>query len=316
MAKRTTAEHHDRYFQVHHFMAKTDAWRALTAPARAVYVQIGLRYNGSNNGRIEYSVRDAASECILARDTAGRAFKELVGFGFIEETRRGSFSCKTRIASEWRLTAFKCNLTNSPKSCLFMQCGAQALASRHSRSRPQAGRRQSQTTASQTQDTVPNDGRDCPKRRPVASELSQTTASQFANCPKRRPVGADSEGSTVLNDGTHIIYHSPWASGPVAQPPANDAPTPPQPNAKKSARKPKGRGDDLTVVQPPSHGPTEPRRPADDAPTPDGALPPNAPSDRPAAPPKLVWTRPVVRELTGAEAIMRRAATLAAEQRQ
>jgi hypothetical protein len=294
-------------------MAKTDAWRALTAPGRAVYIQIGLRYNGSNNGRIEYSVRDAASECILAKDTASRAFKELVDLGFIAETRRGSFSCKTRIASEWRLTAFKCNLTNSPKSCLFMQRGEQARASRHSRSRPQSSRRQSQTTPSQTQGTVPNDGRDCPKRRPVASELSQTTPSQFANCPKRRPVEAVLGGSTVPNDGTHIIYHPLEASGPAAQPPADDAvtpPTPAQPNTKKSARKPKGRGDDLPVVQPPSHGPTEPRSLGDEG-----------EDDAPhvaAAParPKLIWTKPVIRELTGAEAIMRRAETLALEQQQ
>jgi hypothetical protein len=31
----------DRYFQLHHYMLKTDAWRGLSAPARAVYIQIG-----------------------------------------------------------------------------------------------------------------------------------------------------------------------------------------------------------------------------------------------------------------------------------
>jgi hypothetical protein len=312
MAKRTAAEHHDRYFQVHHFMAKTDAWRALTAPARAVYIQIGLRYNGGNNGKIQYSVRDAAAECTLAKDTASRALRELVELGFVEETRRGSFSCKTRIASEWRLTAFKCNLDNTPKSCLFMQRGEQARASRHSRSRPQAGRRQSQTTPNQTQDTVPNDGRDCPKTRPVDSKLSQTTPSQFANCPKRRPVEAVLGGSTVPNDGTLIIYHPTGASGAAAQPPADDAPTrrtPAQPNTKKSARKPKGRSDDLTVVQPPTHGPNEPRGPADEG---EAAAPHVATAP---ARPKLVWTKPIIRELFGAEAIMRRAEIALEEQR-
>ena len=44
-------ERRDRYFQLHHNMLKSDAWKALTAPARAVYVQLGLRYNGSNNGK-------------------------------------------------------------------------------------------------------------------------------------------------------------------------------------------------------------------------------------------------------------------------
>ena len=38
-----------------------------------------------------------------------------------------------------------------------------------------------------------------------------------------------------------------------------------------------------------------------DAPTPNRASHPNAPSDRSAAPTKLAWTKPVVRELFGEE---------------
>lgn len=307
MAKRTAAEHHDRYFQVHHFMAKTDAWRALTAPARAVYLQIGLRYNGGNNGKIQYSVRDAASECILAINTASRAFKELIALGFIEETRHGSLSRKTRIASEWRLTAFKCNLTDTPKSCLFMQRGEQARASRHSRSRPQSGRRLSQTTISQEQAPVSNDGRDCLKTRSVASKLYQTTISQNPECLKRRSVKPVFGGSPVSNDGTLIIYQVGDRSEIAAQAPADAAPTPPtpaQPNTKKSAPRPKGRSDDLTVAQPPSHRPNELRRPADEA---------EAAAPHVAVRPK--WTKPIIRELTGAEAIMRRAEIALGEQR-
>jgi hypothetical protein len=129
----------DRYFTLHHFMLETDAWKALSAPARAVYIQIGFRYNGCNNGKIALSVRDAASECGLAKDTANRAFKELVDLGFIEETRHGGFSHKTRIASEWRMTAYQCDLTGNVKSVLFMHRGAQARDHRLARSRPQEG---------------------------------------------------------------------------------------------------------------------------------------------------------------------------------
>jgi Helix-turn-helix domain len=195
-------ERHDRYFQLHHYMMKTDAWRALSTAARAVYIAIGSRYNGSNNGRLACSVREAAIECNLARDTAARAFKELIDLGFIEETRHGSFSRKTNVASEWRLTAFYCDLTKAAKTCAFMQRSAQARDKRHPRSRPQTGRR-SQTTASETLSPVPNDGRECPKRRPARS---QTTASDSANWPKRRPAKPVLGGSPVLNDGTHIIY--------------------------------------------------------------------------------------------------------------
>lgn len=88
-------ERQDRYFQLHHYMLKTNAWGALSPAARVVYVQIGYRYNGSNNGRITFSVREAATECNLAKNTAHRAFNELIDLGFIEETRHGSLSRKT-----------------------------------------------------------------------------------------------------------------------------------------------------------------------------------------------------------------------------
>jgi hypothetical protein len=136
MAKRQDPKP-DRYFQIHHYMLKTDAWRALSAAARAVYTQLGARYTGSNNGKLSFSVREAAAECDIANNTAGRCFKELVDLGFIEATRLGGFSCKTRIASEWRLTAFRCDLTGAAKTCAFMHRGKQARDSRQSRSRPQ-----------------------------------------------------------------------------------------------------------------------------------------------------------------------------------
>ena len=134
MVKRTS-ERKDRYFQVHYYMVVTEAWRALSAPARAVYIQMGSRYSGSNNGRIAFSVREAAAECNIATNTAARVFKELIALGFIEETRHGGLSRKTRMASEWRLTAFRCDLTGATKSCLFMQRVAAARGHRLSQTR-------------------------------------------------------------------------------------------------------------------------------------------------------------------------------------
>jgi hypothetical protein len=75
--KRSKEERLDRYFQVHHYMMKTDAWKALSAAARAVYIAIGFRYNGANNGRIACSVRDAASECNIAPGTAAGPSRNL-----------------------------------------------------------------------------------------------------------------------------------------------------------------------------------------------------------------------------------------------
>jgi hypothetical protein len=222
MAKKSKDSHHVRLYD---YLLKTSAWLGLSAGARAIYIQIAFRYYGSNNGRIAYSCRDAARECNLARDTAHRAFKELVDAGFIEETLHGGLSRKTRIASEWRLTAHKCDLTGSLSSNLFMTRGVLVNENRKHRSRPQTSRanavRLSQTTASETPEPVLNDGRECPKRRPV---LSQTGASQSPECPKRRPVKAVFEPSPVLNDGTHLIYQGYAANDESASKPPEPSP--------------------------------------------------------------------------------------------
>jgi hypothetical protein len=161
-----------RYFQLHHSMLKSDAWKALTAPSRAVYIQLGLRYNGSNNGKIPCSAREAANECRLNKDTASRAFKELIELGFIDETRHGSLSRKTRIASEWRLTAFRCDLTGEAAPL-------------------------SETRDSQELSPALNDARSktaaCPKRGTVKNVgLSQTKGSA---CPKQGTVPVGNEGT-------------------------------------------------------------------------------------------------------------------------
>jgi hypothetical protein len=257
----------DRYFQVHHYMLKSDAWRALSAPARAVYIAIGSRYNGVNNGRLSCSVRDAATECNLAINTASRALRELIDLGFIEETRHGSLSKKTRVASEWRLTAFRCDLTGALKTCLFMQRGTQARASRQSRTRSP---RLSQTTIS----AVSNDDHECLK---TDNSLYQTTISDSAECLKRRSVEPVFEGPPVSNEGTHIIYHVEVASQAAL--------------------------DGEEIAAPPSLA-----TPVPDAPTPDGSPPANSPTPSGVAPPRLVWTKPVVRELEEEAALASRAA--------
>jgi hypothetical protein len=51
-----------RHVRLYHSMLKSSAWKSLTANARAIYIEMASRYGGpgSNNGRIPYSVRDAA----------------------------------------------------------------------------------------------------------------------------------------------------------------------------------------------------------------------------------------------------------------
>jgi hypothetical protein len=242
------AEKKDRYFQLHHYMLKTGAWKALSAPARAVYIQIGSRYDGFNNGKIALSVRDAANECDMASNTANRAFHELVERGFIEETRHGGLSRKTRIASEWRLTAYKCDLTGALKTCAFMHRGGPAYSSYTPLKRGPSpvsinSRSLSQTTAS----PVSNNSRECLK---ILYSLSQSIHADPPECLKQPPVLAVFGGPPVSNNYTHIVYQSQRSVEPHPHP---------------------------------------------------------APAIITSPPAKLPWTKPVVRELFGDEARVRRA---------
>ena len=68
------------------------------------------RYNGSNNGRISYSVREGAAALHVSKGSVKNWLDVLQERGFIVCTRRGAFSLKvTRDASEWRLTEYNCD---------------------------------------------------------------------------------------------------------------------------------------------------------------------------------------------------------------
>ena len=100
---------------------RSTAWHSLDAVARAVYVQIGYAYNGSNNGRIIVSVRMLADELGISKDTAAKKIHFLVERGFIAVVKQGAFSMKMRHAAEYRITAFKCDITGALASKEFMR---------------------------------------------------------------------------------------------------------------------------------------------------------------------------------------------------
>jgi hypothetical protein len=85
-----------------HYLMQSEAWKSLGAIPRAVYLDMAKRHNGSNNGRIGYSIRAAVSELKIGLATASRAIAALEDRGFIVPTAKGAFSLKARHASEWR----------------------------------------------------------------------------------------------------------------------------------------------------------------------------------------------------------------------
>ena len=110
--KRTTSE---RYVRLTHRMMQTQAWRSLDGVARAIYLELAALYNGRNNGSVGLSVRQAAQAVGVSKATAARAMLLLQDRGFIAAVSKGRFD-RSRHATEWRLTEFKCDLTGQPAS--------------------------------------------------------------------------------------------------------------------------------------------------------------------------------------------------------
>jgi len=72
-----------------------------------VLIAVMSLYNGSNNGRIGLSCRQAAKRCNINKDTANRAFKRLVELGFLKQTSEGSFDYKVCHSPTWEVTEFE-----------------------------------------------------------------------------------------------------------------------------------------------------------------------------------------------------------------
>jgi hypothetical protein len=102
-----------RHVRLYHWMMQTAAWKGLSGNQRAIYVEMAARYNGSNNGRIPYSVRDAAAALRIGKATAARDLIVLQKRGFIVPVMKGAFSLKQKHATEWRLTEFNCDVTGA-----------------------------------------------------------------------------------------------------------------------------------------------------------------------------------------------------------
>lgn len=72
-----------RHVQLSEWLQATEAWSTMSPGPRALYVEIKRRFNGSNNGHIIFSHRDAAQALNVHRNTVGAWFQELQSRGFI-----------------------------------------------------------------------------------------------------------------------------------------------------------------------------------------------------------------------------------------
>ena len=97
-----------RHVRLYEWFLASEAWQSLDSVARSLYIEVARRYRGpdSNNGKIPYSVREAAMLLRVGKTTANKAFLMLIDRGFIVLKQDSGFNRKGRVAREWLLTEF------------------------------------------------------------------------------------------------------------------------------------------------------------------------------------------------------------------
>ena len=95
---------HAKHVRLYGSMMDSAAWRNLPPTARCVWLELKRRYNGSNNGEIPLSCREAAKLVNVSKDTAARALRMLQERGFAKIGRPSGFNVKIRLSTRWILT--------------------------------------------------------------------------------------------------------------------------------------------------------------------------------------------------------------------
>jgi len=106
-----------RHVQLPEWVQSSEAWGALKPGPRALYIEIKRRFNGSNNGRIILSHREAAKSLSVHRNTVGPWFDALEERGFIRMTQAPHLGPSgVGQTSHWALEELPCDdMKSAPK---------------------------------------------------------------------------------------------------------------------------------------------------------------------------------------------------------
>lgn len=93
-----------QYIGLPYSMLKHPSFRALSADAFRVLIEMHLGFHGMNNGQIGFSLRQAQICLKSGSERAKRAIDQLQDYGFIVCHSNSSFNMKTKRAREWEIT--------------------------------------------------------------------------------------------------------------------------------------------------------------------------------------------------------------------
>jgi hypothetical protein len=123
-----------KFVQIWHEVIESAAYQSLSVYAKAALVEICNRYNGVNNGKIPFSLREMRKRLGTGQHQVAAALRALVEHGLIAVEHLGWFSSDHCHSTEWRITF---QPTDKPATNEFRNwkpdsaAGAAALAQSH-----------------------------------------------------------------------------------------------------------------------------------------------------------------------------------------
>lgn len=111
---------YEAHIRLHRGVTNSEAWKTLSCEATRLLLLIWARHNGTNNGSIAYSHRQARANLRVGFRKVKAAFEELQEKGFLVCRSKGSFDYKVAAgegrASEWEITEEPCDGERAKKS--------------------------------------------------------------------------------------------------------------------------------------------------------------------------------------------------------
>ena len=109
-----------QFVMLYNWMIDSEAWLDLKAQPRALYLLIKRRFNGSNNGEIYLSHREAAKLLNMHRNSIGKYFEVLIEHGFLKQRTMPHLGPSgVGQSSKWELTELPVN--HRPATKEFMR---------------------------------------------------------------------------------------------------------------------------------------------------------------------------------------------------
>jgi len=111
-ANRKGRSNNSSFINLHRGVTNAPAWKALSCEAKCLVLAVWERHNGTNNGCISFSHREARDALSVGNDKTARAFRQAQEHGFLIERLKGSFQWKMGAgqgrATEWEITTEPC----------------------------------------------------------------------------------------------------------------------------------------------------------------------------------------------------------------